>query len=74
LETFAQNFATKKTANKSDGLGDDITAHDIVSYFTLCSMDIIFQTGFGYETNASNTNYDETLNNIKTLKDITMLR
>jgi hypothetical protein len=37
-------------------------------------MDIILQTGFGYETNASITNYDDTPNNIKTLKDITILR
>ena len=37
-------------------------------------MDIILQTGFGYETSASITNYDETLKNIKNLKDITILR
>jgi hypothetical protein len=59
FETFAHNFGIYIyiyiyiyiSANKSDGLPEDITAHDIVPYFTPCSMTITVQTGFGYQTN-----------------------
>jgi hypothetical protein len=56
LETFVENFSRNSDilASNLKALADGITAHDIVPYFTRCSLDIVSQTSSRMETNAQN--------------------
>ena len=76
LETFVENFAKNSNvlANNLKALADGITAHDIIPYFIRCSLDIIYQTTSGIETNAQNGSDDGTLECITTIIDISAMR
>ncbi|GFG33256.1 hypothetical protein Cfor_04564, partial [Coptotermes formosanus] len=69
LETFVENFAKNSDilANKLKALADGNTAHDIVPYFTRCSLDIICQTSLHIDINAQEGKDNDTLNAITTI-------
>jgi cytochrome P450 len=76
LETFVENFAKNSDilANKLKALADGNTAHDIVPYFTRCSLDIISQTSSQIEINAQDGEDDDTLQAITTVIEISAVR
>jgi cytochrome P450 len=76
LETFVENFAKNSDilANELKALADGTTAHDIVPYFTRCSLDIIYQTGANIYFNAQDGRDDDTLNSFTKIIDIPAVR
>ncbi|GFG32715.1 hypothetical protein Cfor_04166, partial [Coptotermes formosanus] len=69
LESFVENFAKNSDilANKLKAVADGVIAHDIVPYFTRCSLDIICETGAHVEINAQDGKDNDTLNAITTI-------
>ena len=55
-------------------LADGITAHDIAPYFTRSTLDIIYQTSSGINTNAQTGNDDSTWNIITNIVDTTAMK
>jgi cytochrome P450 len=76
LETFVENFAKNSDilANKLKALADGNTAHDIVPYFTRCSLDIICQTSLHIDINAQEGKDNDTLNAITTIIETVAVR
>jgi cytochrome P450 len=76
LKTFVETFAKNSDilANNLKALADGVTAYDIAPFLNRCSLDVIVQTSYKMENNTLNDNDDTTLNNFKTLIDITAMR